>query len=464
MRPSRSPPSRSSPPRPRRWRGAASRPRRRRPPRRPRAAARRRRAHPHARRRRSPRAARRPARRRLAVAVHRDAERARHHGRARRRGLGAHAGLAAAARALDAARHGDRRRARRRHRRRADARPRARGRARDAVRPASTRRCAGRRARSPCPGRFAFDAIAPDARRMFLIEQRPGGHYLVRNYDLVRDELMPGAVSTSASPTRQMEGQPVARAVPAAAPWVYTLYRKAEGPFVHALNTEGFALCIDLPAAARSGRRRGARVGPRPRPRRRRRSTPPTPRSASSSRSASGDAAERPPHGADPPRRDRRGAAAGGRARRRDVVRPDRGRRGRGRHRDAGGAADAAARPSGERGRRQRAPALRAGRRGGDAGCGERRGAAAHADVGAAGGVGGGAAGAVGRPLGVGGAARRLRPHRGKESGAGRAAAAPGGGPVPDPPAIGVRKPGLSASRSRGGRPPGRAAPVASPR
>jgi DNA-binding beta-propeller fold protein YncE len=42
--------------------------------------------------------------------------------------------------------------------------------------------------------------------------------------------------------------------VPAAGPWVYTLYRKDEGPFVHALNTEGYALCIDLPAAARSGR------------------------------------------------------------------------------------------------------------------------------------------------------------------------------------------------------------------
>jgi outer membrane protein assembly factor BamB len=102
-------------------------------------------------------------------------------------------------------------------------------------------------------GRFAFDAIAPDARRMFLVEQRPGGHYLVRNYDLVRRELMPGAVIDKAEPDERMEGQPVARAVPAARPWVYTLYRKAEGPFVHALNTEGFALCIDLPAAARSG-------------------------------------------------------------------------------------------------------------------------------------------------------------------------------------------------------------------
>ncbi len=103
------------------------------------------------------------------------------------------------------------------------------------------------------PGHFAFDAIAPDARRMFLIEQRPGGHYLVRDYDLARDELVPGAIVDKAEPDEPMEGQPVARAVPAAGPWIYTLYRKDAGPFVHALNTEGFALCIDLPAAARSG-------------------------------------------------------------------------------------------------------------------------------------------------------------------------------------------------------------------
>jgi hypothetical protein len=110
-------------------------------------------------------------------------------------------------------------------------------------------------------GRFAFDAIAPDARRMFLIEPRPGGHYLVRNYDLVRDELMPGAVIDKLEGEWQMQGQPVARAVPSAGPWVYTLYRKAEGPFVHALNTEGFALCLDLPAAARSGPAAGGEWG-----------------------------------------------------------------------------------------------------------------------------------------------------------------------------------------------------------
>ena len=145
---------------------------------------------------------------------------------------------------------------------------------------------------------------------MFLIEQRAGGHYLVRNYDLVRDELMPGAVVDKREPDERMEGQPVARAVPAAAPWVYTLYRKAEGPFVHALNTEGFALCIDLPAAARSGTAAAREWGlvlspddvdalrrqPRARPRRRDRR---------------GRRRRGPPHRPHPARRDRRRAAAG---------------------------------------------------------------------------------------------------------------------------------------------------------
>jgi hypothetical protein len=102
------------------------------------------------------------------------------------------------------------------------------------------------------PGRFAFDAIAPDAARMFLIEQHPGGHYSVRNYDLRRDELMPGVVIDKREPGEAMEGLPVARATPGTEPWVYTLYRKPAGPFIHALNTDGWALCIDLPPAARS--------------------------------------------------------------------------------------------------------------------------------------------------------------------------------------------------------------------
>ena len=40
-------------------------------------------------------------------------------------------------------------------------------------------------------GRFAFDAIAPDAQRMFLIEPRARGHYVVRNYDLCATSSCP---------------------------------------------------------------------------------------------------------------------------------------------------------------------------------------------------------------------------------------------------------------------------------
>lgn len=104
------------------------------------------------------------------------------------------------------------------------------------------------------PGRFVYDAISPDAGRLFLIQDRGAGLYRVRAFDLGRDELMPGAVMDKREPDEPMEGLPMARAATAPDdPWVYTLYRKDEGPFVHALNTEGYALCIDLPAATRSG-------------------------------------------------------------------------------------------------------------------------------------------------------------------------------------------------------------------
>ena len=77
------------------------------------------------------------------------------------------------------------------------------------------------------PGRFAFDAISPDARRMFVIEPRTGR-------PLPRPRLRPPARRAHARRRRRqaragepMEGRPVARAAPAAGPWVYTLYRKA---------------------------------------------------------------------------------------------------------------------------------------------------------------------------------------------------------------------------------------------
>ena len=143
---------------------------------------------------------------------------------------------------------------------------------------------------------------------------------------------------------------------------------KDEGPFVHALNTEGYALCIDLPAAARSGPAAAREWGL---------ALAPGDGVLYAANPALGlvvaiDADEgrssAPPH---PPRRDRRaprlavapdGATCTSRARRRR----------RRRHRDAVAARHAAARPPRQRGARARAAPLRPGRRRGDARRGQR--------------------------------------------------------------------------------------------
>ena len=134
--------------------------------------------------------------------------------------------------------------------------------------PCSTPRCAARRAGHP-PRRASPSTPSPPTRGgCSSSSSAPAATTSCATTTSSAASSSPARSSTSASPTRRWQGQPVARAVPAAAPWVYTLYRKASGPFVHALNTDGFALCIDLPRGRALRRRRGARVGPRPVPRR----------------------------------------------------------------------------------------------------------------------------------------------------------------------------------------------------
>jgi hypothetical protein len=105
------------------------------------------------------------------------------------------------------------------------------------------------------PGRFAYDAVAPEAGLLYLVERLGAGHYAVRAYDLARAALRPGAIVDKREADEPMEGLPVARASRSDGGWVYTLYRRAgDVPFVHALAAaDGYALCLDLPRAARSG-------------------------------------------------------------------------------------------------------------------------------------------------------------------------------------------------------------------
>jgi hypothetical protein len=102
-------------------------------------------------------------------------------------------------------------------------------------------------------GSFSFDALAPDASRMYVIQYRSAGdlsHYIVRDYDLRTNRLLPGKIADRSEDEETMAGYAMTRTTSADGRWVYTLYQKPSGkPFVHALDTVGAAAyCIDLPA------------------------------------------------------------------------------------------------------------------------------------------------------------------------------------------------------------------------
>jgi hypothetical protein len=97
-------------------------------------------------------------------------------------------------------------------------------------------------------GSFAFDALSPDGKTLYLIEHRSSdfGHYVVRAYDLSSQALLPGRIADKAQSSWVMRGYPAARIETSNGRWVYTLYSNPGGsPFVHALDTvEGVAHCV----------------------------------------------------------------------------------------------------------------------------------------------------------------------------------------------------------------------------
>jgi hypothetical protein len=101
-------------------------------------------------------------------------------------------------------------------------------------------------------GTFSFDALSPDGSRMYLIQfksARDLNHYIVREYDMRTNRLLPGKIADRSEDEQTMAGSAVTRTTSANGRWVYTLYQKPSGePFVHALDTVGSAAyCIDLP-------------------------------------------------------------------------------------------------------------------------------------------------------------------------------------------------------------------------
>jgi hypothetical protein len=104
-------------------------------------------------------------------------------------------------------------------------------------------------------GSFAFDAVSPDGRRLYVLHY-PGGvsggiRYVVRSVDLRTGRLEPGAIVDKTEPGERMSGIALGRAWSRDGTWAYTLYNGGDGhAFVHALNTRTrTARCIELPWA-----------------------------------------------------------------------------------------------------------------------------------------------------------------------------------------------------------------------
>lgn len=101
-------------------------------------------------------------------------------------------------------------------------------------------------------GTFGFDALSPDASKLYLIQHTSTQdiqHYIVRAYDLTSHKLLPGRVADKTQKSWVMQGWAVDRVTSADGRWAYTLYANPGGyPFIHALDTvRGVAHCIGVP-------------------------------------------------------------------------------------------------------------------------------------------------------------------------------------------------------------------------
>jgi hypothetical protein len=100
-------------------------------------------------------------------------------------------------------------------------------------------------------GDFSFDALSPNARRLYLIQHVDANNtsrYVVRALDTQTMRLLPRRIADSTQRGWVMAGYPLTRVASGDGRWVYTLYDNGKNvPFVHALDTvRGVAHCIGL--------------------------------------------------------------------------------------------------------------------------------------------------------------------------------------------------------------------------
>lgn len=101
-------------------------------------------------------------------------------------------------------------------------------------------------------GDFAYDALSPDGRTLFLIQHTSNvqlTHYKVRAFDLRSGRLLARVIADARQASWVMSGYPLLRAAGPGGRWQYTLYQQPDDfPFVHALDTvTRTAVCIGIP-------------------------------------------------------------------------------------------------------------------------------------------------------------------------------------------------------------------------
>ena len=100
------------------------------------------------------------------------------------------------------------------------------------------------------PGAFDFDALSPDGSILYVAEHVPGplaGRYQVRAVDTATGVMRDAVIVDKRNVDEVMAGWPLDQEMRPDGV-VLTLYRGAEYPFIHALQSkEAWAVCIDLP-------------------------------------------------------------------------------------------------------------------------------------------------------------------------------------------------------------------------
>ena len=104
-------------------------------------------------------------------------------------------------------------------------------------------------------GNYSFDALSPDATKLYLTQRVDASNYsryVVREYDLNTHTLVPGRIADRTQKSWVMQGDAVARTTSPGGRWVYTFFMNSGGtPFIHALDTvKGVAHCIGIPWAS----------------------------------------------------------------------------------------------------------------------------------------------------------------------------------------------------------------------